>query len=387
MEPAVFKLSTHLFSGVGVSSKIPELLRDKNWNSVAVLVDESVTLSSSYYKSFIKDLGDSCQEVNEYKLRSSEEPDYEYLDFVAARVRSWGSLSVVIGIGGGSSLDITKAVSVLLTNKGKGVEYRGFDMVKKPGLPTICIPSTAGSGSEVTINAVFTNKAEKKKLGINGNFMNATYAVLDANWTVSCPYTVALSSGMDALVHSLESFMCKQSNHITRLYSKMAFRLLFSALPILKESPNDLEKLQDILVGANFAAIALFNSGSGIAGALSYPIGVHYKVPHGIAGAIFISSVLKYNVERGYYDYSELYDEVFQISDLTKKQKSEALVEAVSGLSSYLGVPSDLSNWGIGRSEKEKIFNLTMPLQNAFDQNPVKFSAETDLLPFISRYF
>ena len=90
-----------------------------------------------------------------------------------------------------------KAVAVLMTNPGKGVDYRGFDKVKIPGVPVIAIPTTAGTGSEVTINAVFTNKQEQKKLGINGNFLNATYAILDAEWTLSCPFSVALSSGLE----------------------------------------------------------------------------------------------------------------------------------------------------------------------------------------------
>ena len=136
----------------------------------------------------------------------------------------------------------------------------------------------------MTINAVFTDKSEGRKLGINGRYLNATYAVLDAEWTMSCPRAVAVSSGMDALVHTLESFMTGKANPLTRALNREAFRLLYTSLPCLVDEPDNMEKRQNLLLGAYLAAIGLFNSGSGIAGALSYPIGVHYKVPHGIGG-------------------------------------------------------------------------------------------------------
>ena len=196
-------------------------------------------------------------------------------------------------------MDITKAVAVLKTNFGKAIEFRGFDMVSEEGVPTLCIPTTAGTGSEATINAVFTDTSEMKKLGINGRFINATYSILDAEWSLSCPRSVAVSSGMDAVVHSLESYMCKQATPLSRMFSREAFRLLFHNLPSIVEDPMNSEARQSIQVGAYLAAVGLFNAGSGIAGAFSYPLGVHYKVPHGIGGGMFISAIVEDNVEGG----------------------------------------------------------------------------------------
>ena len=233
-------------------------------------------------------------------------------------------------------------------------------------------------GSEVTINAVFTDKTENKKLGINGRFMNATHAILDAEWTSSCPFKVSLSSGMDALVHTLESFMCQQHNELARLFSKAAFRLLYENLPCLVDDPGNLDKRQTLLSAAHLAAISLFNSGSGIAGALSYPIGVHFKVPHGIAGGIFLASVVEFNVKHGYEDYADLLDQIESHPEMDALDKSKRFATVIQSLSERLGVPKYLDPWGITKTNADEVARLMLPLQTAFNQNPVHFSAEQD---------
>src|SRR5271165_5739041 len=140
---------------------------------------------------------------------------------------------------------------------------------------------------------------------------------------MSCPRSVAVSSGMDALVHTLESFMTSNANELTRALNREAFRLLYENLPALVDAPDDKSRRQSLLLGAYLAAAGLFNSGSGIAGALSYPIGVHFKVPHGIGGGIFIASVVEYNVSRGWFDYAELLDLVEPHPDWTSERKAK----------------------------------------------------------------
>lgn len=381
-----FLLHTDLIYGLRSSLKLGDFLSEKSCKRIMVIVDEGVHGKSIYFKEFMSSLHKNISEVYVELIRGSEEPDYDYLDEVAERVKLVDKLDMIIGIGGGSCLDITKAVAVLKTNSGKGIEYRGFDRVTHPGIPTIAIPTTAGTGSEVTINAVFTDKKEMKKLGINGRFMNATYAVLDAEWTTSCPYNIALSSGMDAMTHALESFICNKANIISRTFSKEAFRRIYNSLPAILDDPENREKRQDLLTGSYLAAIALFNSGSGIAGAFSYPIGVHFKVPHGLCCAVFLSSVIEFNVNKGYTEYSDLFDIVELNTAYTASQKSEKFVWAIKGLSAKLGVPQYLEQWGITKENVDEVVKLLLPLQGAFDQNPVPFSAERDAHEMLKRH-
>jgi len=381
-----FQLYTDVRYGVGYSKKIGNFLKDHDFNKVLILVDEGCSKKSEYFDEVKSVINQYTEKLDIFYLRGTEEPDYDYLDEIVEKVRRLDKPDIIIGIGGGSSLDITKAVAGLCNNPGKSILYRGFDNLKVPGVPCMCIPTTAGTGSEVTINAVFTDKNEMKKLGINGKFMHATWAILDAEWTMSCPHSVAVSSGIDAMTHAIESFMCKQSNIITQLYSKEAFRLLWENLPCLVEDPNNLEKRQNILLGAYFAAVALFNSGSGISGALSYPIGVHFKVPHGIGGGIFLPSVIEFNVEAGYNGFAQLLDLIEYNPESTKRDKAVRFVKRFRAFSERIGVPKSLAKWGINSENIDNVAKLMLPLQGAFDQNPVPFSAKKDALAILKKH-
>jgi alcohol dehydrogenase class IV len=386
MDQFFFQLQTRLFYGIGYSRNLGGMIKDNGYRNVAILVDEGVFRTLPYYQEIQVVIQKAAERHHIEVLRGTEEPDYEYLDEITDKVRTIDTIDVIVGIGGGSCLDITKAVAVLKTNPGKSIEYRGFDKVTTPGVPTIAIPTTAGTGSEVTNNAVFTDKKEMKKLGINGRFMNASYAILDGEWTMSCPESVAVSSGMDALVHSLESFMCNKANPLTRTFSKAAFARLYHALPSIIDDPLNAMKRQELLLGSFFAAIALFNSGSGIAGALSYPLGVYFKVPHGIGGGIFLPSVIEFNVKRGYEDYAELFDLIEPGSKVPVKEKAVRFSYLLKALSAKLGVPEYLNQWGITKKNVGEVSKLMLPLQAAFDQNPVAFSAEKDAYEMLARH-
>jgi alcohol dehydrogenase class IV len=376
-EQFLFQLQNHLIYGIGRSRELGAFLRERGIARVLLAVDEGVVRQSAYYREILGSVAQVAEVVVE-TLRGSEEPDYDYLDEVASKLRRSPRPELLLGIGGGSCLDMTKALAVLLTNPGRGLDYRGFDKVQTAGIPTMLIPTTAGTGSEVTINAVFTDKREMRKLGINGRHLNATWALLDAEWTLSCPKAAAISAGMDAMTHTMESFMCRQHTTITRMLSGEAFRLLHDNLPCLIDAPGDLERRQRLLLAAYLAGAALFNSGSGIAGALSYPLGVNYQIPHGICGAIFLASVIDYNVERGYPDYGQLLDLVEPGAALGPPGKAQRFAELFHRLCDRMEVPRNLQPWGVGLKDAEDIERTLLPLQAAFDQNPIAFSAERD---------
>jgi alcohol dehydrogenase class IV len=392
-----FFLQTELICGVGVYKDLPDLLKTI-CNRPLFLIDENVAQIEpiGFLKSELAKHGLDSEEI---LLRGTEEPDYDYLDEISDQARSL-SCDFILAIGGGSALDLAKAVAVLVTNNGSGLEYRGFDQVKNPGIPLMAIPTTAGTGSEVTINAVFTNKQESKKLGINGAYMNAKFAVLDPSFTCSAPQKVAVSAGVDAMVHVLESFVTtnapptnygfsqrQNSNLVTRSFAREAFSSLYHNLPALTEDPQNMERLLKIQLGAYYAGISLFNSGSGIAGAISYPLGVHYKIPHGICGGMFALPVVRYNINGGYYGYSELY-ELINDSDHTLSQKDmcEDFINKMQKLFDTLGVPKSLSAFGIAGDRFEHICEIMEGMQGAFDQNPVPMRVE-DVGAIIKPFF
>jgi alcohol dehydrogenase class IV len=380
-----FQFDNRLMFGAGRSRELGAFVRERGIPRVLLTVDEGVAQHSAYYREILGVIREAA-ETSVETLRGSEEPDYDYLDQVAGRVRQLPRPDLLIAIGGGSCLDTGKALAVLLTNPGSGIDYRGFDKVQVAGIPTLLIPTTAGTGSEVTINAVFTDKREMRKLGINGRYLSATWALLDAEWTLSCPRAAAVSAGMDAMVHTLESFMCRQHNELTRVFSREAFKLLYRDLPCLLEEPHNLARRQNLLLGAYLAGAALFNSGSGIAGAFSYPLGVNYRIPHGICGAVFVASVVEYNVERGYEEFAELLDVIEPGSSLAPAAKARRFAALLRELCGRMEVPQNLGPWGIGLTDAADIERALLPLQAAFDQNPIAFSAQTDAPALLRRH-
>jgi len=382
-----FVLATALTIQNGAFRTIPRFIRSKGYSRPAFLVDEGFASSALWQEVAPQIKVEFGPETFFMFARGTAEPTYEYVECVVEAFRSQ-TCDVVVGVGGGSCMDIAKATAALKTNPGRPLEYRGFDKLQHPGVPTILVPTTAGTGSEVTINASFVDTDGKRKLGINGRFMQATYAILDAETTLSCPYRAAVGAGLDAMVHTLEAFVCKKRNRMTQVFAREAFRLLYAALPCLKSDPSNLEKRLDLLLGAYYGAIAMFNSGSGIAAAISYPLSVYYGVPHGIGGALTCVEVIRYNIRHGFCDYSELVPLMGSPeTNAPVKDQAEAVCARLQELWDYLGVPKEFSAFGVCADRFEHVLEVMKTQQPGFDQNPIPFSAEKDLPVFLEGFF
>ncbi len=369
-----FRISTHLHFGAGVSEKLGEEIKKLGYTRVAAIVDQGVFR----HPQILKALG-SVRQAGiglEVFQNTAIEPTYAYLEDFKKNF-SGKTFDGLIGIGGGSALDLTKGIAVLLTNEGEAISFRGFPQLKQRPLPIFAIPTTAGTGSEVTFNAVFTEEKEKKKLGINSWFNLPVGVFIDPLITVNCPKNVTVSSGADALVHTLESYVHKNHTPVSRMYSKEAFRLLFNNLNKVIDHPQNVEIRANLALGAYLAGIALINSGSGPAGAFSYPLGVVYHVPHGYAGAIFLSSIVKINVEKGYSDYAELYD-LIEGADKneTLKKKNQDFALKIQELMDELEIPRSLSHFGLGPKDIDFMIGQYDKLKAAIEQNPIPITKD-----------
>jgi len=369
-----FRISTNLHFGVGESEKLGQEIKELGFFKVAAIVDKGVFQRHRIIKA-LKSIEKENILLDIYK-NESVEPTYDYLESFKNNFID-KDYDCLVGIGGGSALDLTKGIAVLLTNDGTVISFKGFPELKHKPLPVIAIPTTAGTGSEVTYNAVFTDSREKKKLGINSILNFPVCAIIDPLLTLSCPKSVTVSSGCDALVHSLESYAHKNHTVISRMYSKEAFRLLFNNLMKALDMPSDINIRACLAFGAYLAGIALINAGSGPAGAFSYPLGVGYKVPHGYAGAVFLPSITKINVEKGYLDYVELYD-LIEGSDktLSIKEKNIDFSKRIQLLMDKLEVPNRLSYFGLGQKDIELMIEEYDMLKSSIDQNPIEISKD-----------
>jgi len=367
-----FVMKTELLAGDRIARELPVHLKSRSWRKIGLVIDKGLYDSNDYVKEIAQLVENELEHVV-LLLNEMAEPTYDYLD--EAKTRFDGhQLDCFVGMGGGSTLDLSKGVATLKTNDGKAINYRGFGKVKNIPLPVVALPSTAGTGSEVTPYAVFIDTKEKWKFGINTDYNYPQLALYDPRLLDSCPPRVFASAGMDAMTHTLESFAAKDATFLSRSFSIKAFKLLFENLKKIPGDDRSTEVKLKLLVGSACAGIALMNSGAGPSGALSYPLGVYFDVPHGLAGSVFLPRVIRHNVEKGYTEYSELYDSVFDNGSISPREKSMLFAAEIETLSSELGIPTNLKGFGVRTEEDSKlIIENSMQLKAAFEQNPVKF--------------
>ena len=350
--------------GIGSRHELSNIIKKNNFDSVCIILDHALK-SISIFENLINTIG--CDKTLVYC--DIKEPTYDRLE-EKREILYDKSIDAFIGIGGGRALDMAKGLSVLYSNKGSAISYRGFDQFQKPILPIIAIPTTAGTGSEITPNASFIDTAEKKKLGINGEAIRPKYAILDPELTLSCPKAPTVSAGVDSLVHATEAFAAKKSNVMAKMFAKNGFKLVFNNLPKLAQNLDDIELREKVMYGAFLSAIALMNSGTGPAAAMSYPLGVHYGVPHGIGGGVFLPHVIQHNINAGYIDYIELMDKNEKKSE---RKASIKFIDKVWQVWEELTVPQDLKDFGMIDKDTDRFISDTMDLKLALDQNPVPF--------------
>ncbi len=361
-----FYLNTKVKFGCGVRKSITEVLQTEKWNRIGVVVDHNL-LELPIIKKFIDQLQRSIDffVVGECSI---SEPTYDALEDMRPKFAD-PAMQAVLGLGGGSALDMAKAMAVLVHNRKPAIEYRGFDRMTEPVLPIIAIPTTAGTGSEVTPNASLIDSLEKKKMGINGEVVRPCYALIDPELTLSCPKGPTISAAVDSMVHATEAYAAKKTNPIARLFAGEGFQRVFNALPQLISDLENTDLRREVMYGAFLSGIALMHSGTGPAAAMSYPLGVHYKVPHGLGGGIFLPYVIEHNISHGYVDYMGLYDKIKG----DKINTVQDFLERLFKLWDQLDIPKDLSFYGLQKSDIESFIKEAMDLKGALDQNPVPF--------------
>ncbi len=255
---------------------------------------------------------------------------------------------LVIGLGGGSSLDAAKAIALLATNPGTIEEYEGRQRYKLPPLPVLAIPTTCGTGSEVTWVAVITDSTRMFKMSIKGPHMFPEVALVDPDVLRSLPRPLIGSTGMDALTHALEAYTVTQRTVITDIFAGQALQLIFSSLEAAYLDINDKEARESLMLGSTLAGMAFGNSDVGAVHCLAESVGGLYDVPHGVANSIFLPLVMEFNLPAVKARYAEI-GRLIGIREEDDDAAARALIEKVKSLSTSLNIPS-FKSLGIERS-------------------------------------
>lgn len=283
---------------------------------------------------------------------------------------------LVVGVGGGSSLDTAKAIGIMLTNPGHIRDYVGLNKVQHQAAPVIAVPTTAGTGSEMTIWSVLSNKKEKVKLSVGSPYNCPALALCDPELTVTLPPHITATTGMDALTHALESYVNKATQPISEGLAIQSMKMIAKSLRLAVVQGENLQARYDMLMASLIAAMAFNSTRLGLSHALALPLGAHFKIPHGTVNAILLPEVMQFNIIGNVTKFAEI-AQIFgeKVEHLTAREAAERSVFAIRQLKKDVGITQTLSDYGLQEEHLDFIVEEAM-LSGNVPVNPRKPSFE-----------
>ena len=360
-----------LYSGRGSLKMIDDIMKTGGYNRIVVLAD-SVLTGLPVFSELVKLLG--------YRIIAvitdiPAEPPIGSVRKVYARLME-AEADLLLAVGGGSVMDMAKIVAAAATNPDfaspeSGTAFTDTDKIIRRGIPTVMVPTTAGTGAEATPNAVFLFPEKELKIGICSDAFVASYVILDPELTASLPPKLTASTGIDALCHAVESYISTMANPVSKTFSLRAAGLICQNIERAYLDGGDMEARENMLLGSFFAGMCLFSSTTVAVHALSYPLGGRYHIPHGIANAILLPHVMEANLSVCEKEYGELAQVMLPDYDsIPGGERGFALVDYFYQLCGRLDIPTTLTQFGIGREDIDTLTDNAFQVKRLLSRNP-----------------
>lgn len=369
MPPFTFNTSRSVRFGASLILQLGEMTRSEIGCRVLLVTDTGM-LATGLVDQVQVILANAGIDVTVFSDVVADPPEAVVL--AATEAAKVADVDAVIGFGGGSSLDVAKLVAVLAMDNQSLKDIYGVGNITGGRLPLILIPTTSGTGSEVTpISILTTGKSEK--MGVVSPVLIPDIALLDPELTLGLPAHVTAATGIDAMVHAIEAYASTSANNnpLSKVLAKQALRLMGAALETAVHTPRDIEARSDMLLGSLLAGQAFANSPVAAVHALAYPIGGHYKVPHGLSNALVLPQVLRFNAVTAPQSYAEIAACAFpDLAGLSPQVAATAFAEAMADLSKRCGLQQRLRDLGIKRGALPMLAGDAMNQTRLLVNNP-----------------
>lgn len=378
-----FQTPTKIISGIGSTAEIIKELNDLYAKKVLLITDPGL-VQAGVAQQVVEMLKQAAVEV---EIFDAVEPDPSIqVATKAAEMAKNVKANVLIALGGGSAIDTAKSAALLVTNGGYLKDYAGVNKVVKPILPLIAVPTTAGTGSEVTIFAVMSDPEKQEKFTISSALIAPAVAVLDPLLTLKLPPSVTAFTGMDALTHAIEAFTSSIAQPATDALALSAIKLVLKHLPVAVGRGDNIKARDGMLQASLLAGIAFNNAFLGLAHAIASPLGGHFHVPHGLANAVMLPYVMEYNLPTAVRRYAEIGCALgLQAVGDTPRAVAEKTVAAITQLARDINIPEKLSNIGA----KEEL--LPLVARDALKSIQLKFNvrnaSEKEILALLQKAY
>jgi len=368
-----FQAPSNILFEPGASRKIDELVAGYGARRVMLVTDKGVR-GAGLTKGAEASLSDAGIELSIFEDVVADPPSHVVEAAVAACQAN--KVELVLSIGGGSALDTAKLVAYLAQTPDRLDDIYGVGLAKGKRLPLLLVPTTAGTGSEVTPIAIVTTPTTEKK-GVVSPVLIPDWAILDPELTLGLPAPVTAATGIDAMVHAIEAYTSKhKKNPMSDQLARQALALLSANVRRVCENGRDLEARSQMLLGSMLAGMAFANAPVAAVHALAYPIGAIFHVPHGLSNALVLTQVLRFNLPEAEALYAELAPIVDPRTEgLTTAQKARLFVDAMAAICRDCKVPPSLGDVGITAGDLNKLAEDAMKQTRLLVNNPreVKF--------------
>ncbi|QRM30013.1 iron-containing alcohol dehydrogenase [Microvirga sp. VF16] len=372
MSPFIFNTAPSLIFGSGSIARLGDIAAQRLGPRVLVVTDAGL-VKAGLIAPALHVLEEAGVAVDVFDAVVADPPE-DVVMAAVAKARNFEARAV-IGFGGGSSIDVAKLVALLAASGESLSEIYGVGIAKGPRLPLLAIPTTAGTGSEVTPISIVTTGAHEKK-GVVSPLIIPDIALLDPDLTMNLPPHVTAATGIDAMVHAIEAFTSTSPNNnpVSKALAKEALALLGRNIERAVHQGSDLEARSAMLLGSMLAGQAFANSPVAAVHALAYPIGGHFGIPHGLSNALVLPHVLRFNTSACEAAYAELAPHAFP--ELEGRATGSAFVEALSALCTKVGLQPRLRDVGIPQEAVPMMAEDAMKQTRLLVNNPRPLTLE-----------
>jgi len=383
MDAFIFNTSANIQFGAGSIAKIGALARDRLGGRVIVVTDSGM-VSTGIVDRVTALLREAAVEAAVFAEVVADPPAAMILR--AVEVATEAGSTGVIGLGGGSSLDTAKLVALLAPGRETLADVFGVGKATGPRLPMILVPTTSGTGSEVTPISIVTT-GENQKMGVVSPVILPDIALLDPELTIGLPPHVTAATGIDAMVHAIEAYASKSANNnpVSRILATQALTLLGGAIETAVHRGADVEARSEMLLGSMLAGQAFANSPVAAVHALAYPLGGHFHIPHGLSNALVLAHVLRFNCQTAPAAYAEIAPFAFpELARLEGQERAAAFCDALQELSRKCGLPQRLRDVKVPEDVLPTLARDAMKQTRLLPNNP-RLVAEADALDIYRR--
>lgn len=348
-------MGTRLIIGPGCVERMEEEIRKLGSKDILLVTDQGIVKSGVLQLvTRVLDAADIGYEVFD---QVQANPDIVHIDQSYQSIRS-RKVDLIVAVGGGSVMDAAKALALLMTNHGSIRDYEGRGVFQTEAVPLFAIPTTVGTGSEVTRACVISDHERHQKMIVGGPSLAPKIAFLDAYLITKLPGHLVAATGIDALTHAIEGYVCKKANPLTDALNRHALQMIYSSIrPAVADSSN-VEAINQMLIASTITGIGAGNASLGIVHAISHAIGGHYDVPHGMVNGILLPYAIEWNWIANPVKFAAIYDLLVlkgTDGDLSIEEKAKGTSAAIRSLLEDIQMPRRLTELGLDASKVDLI--------------------------------